>query len=83
MTATPRIATGRLRDQAKLHDLELASMDDEEQFGPDFHVLTFGEAIARDLLSDYRVVIVGVTEEYVKSRIDERQLWSGRGDSNP
>jgi superfamily II DNA or RNA helicase len=81
MTATPRIATDRLRDEAKLHDLELASMDDEEQFGPDFHVLTFGEAIAGDLLSDYRVVIVGITEEDVKSRIDERQLleWEASG----
>jgi superfamily II DNA or RNA helicase len=81
MTATPRIASSRIRDEAKLYDLELASMDDEEQFGPDFHVLTFGEAIAGDLLSDYRVVIVGITEDDVKNRIDERKLleWEATG----
>ena len=32
-------------------------------FGPVLHRLTFGEAIERDLLSDYQVVIVGVDDE--------------------
>ena len=49
-------------------------MDVEADFGPDFHVLTFGEAIAGDLLSDYRVVIVGVSEHETKALIDERTL---------
>ena len=31
-------------------------MDDESVFGPVLHRLTFGEAIERDLLSDYQVV---------------------------
>jgi predicted helicase len=55
-------------------DLEIASMDDEEVFGRDFHVLTFGEAIAGDLLSDYRVVILGVSEEDTRALIDSRTL---------
>jgi predicted helicase len=32
------------------------------RFGPVFHRLTFGEAIERDLLSDYQVVVVGVSD---------------------
>ena len=38
-------------------------MDDEEKFGPVLHRLTFGQAIERDLLSDYQVVVVGVDDE--------------------
>ena len=37
-------------------------MDDEAKFGPSLHRLSFGEAIEKDLLSDYQVVVVGVTD---------------------
>ena len=36
--------------------------------------LTFGEAIERDLLTDYQVVIVGVDEPMVKLWIDEQEI---------
>ena len=62
MTATPRYFTGRLRREAGEAQFEVASMDDEEAFGPVFHRLTFGEAIERDLLSDYRVAVVAVDD---------------------
>ncbi len=61
MTATPRYFTQRLRREAGEIDFQVASMDDEAKFGPLFHRLTFGEAIERDLLSDYQVVVVGVS----------------------
>lgn len=54
MTATPRVFTG---------DDESVSMDQEEDFGPVFHELKFSEAVALDLLSDYRVAIVLVTND--------------------
>ncbi|BDX35299.1 hypothetical protein TUM20985_58460 [Mycobacterium antarcticum] len=62
MTATPRYFTGRVLKAAKDGDYEVASMDDEEKFGPVFHRLPFGEAIKRDLLTDYRVAVVGVDD---------------------
>jgi predicted helicase len=64
MTATPRFYTPRLRREAGELDVEVASMDDDPKgpFGPVLHQLTFGEAIERDLLSDYQVVVVGVTD---------------------
>lgn len=61
MTATPRYFTGRLKEAASDADWEVASMDDEAKFGPVSHRLTFAQAIEQDLLSDYRVVVVGVT----------------------
>jgi predicted helicase len=41
-------------------------MDDESTFGPVLHRLTFGDAIERDLLSDYQVVVVGVDNETLR-----------------
>lgn len=62
MTATPRFFTGRVLREAHEADFEVASMDDESRFGPVFHRLGFAEAIRRELLSDYQVVIVGVDD---------------------
>jgi superfamily II DNA or RNA helicase len=74
MTATPRFFTGRVLRAAEEADLEVASMDDEEHYGQVFHRLTFGEAISRDLLSDYRVVIVGVDDPMVATMAQEGRL---------
>jgi predicted helicase len=64
MTATPRYYTGRVLKAAQGADLEVASMDDEAKFGTVFHRLTFGEAIKRELLTDYQVVVGGVDDAY-------------------
>jgi superfamily II DNA or RNA helicase len=60
MTATPRIYSAHVRKAAKEAGYEFASMDDEENFGKVFHRLSFHEAIERNLLTDYRVAIIGV-----------------------
>jgi len=62
MTATPRFFTGRVVREAKEAEFEVASMDNESRFGPVFHRLGFAEAIARELLTDYQVAVVGVTD---------------------
>jgi predicted helicase len=62
MTATPRYFTGQIRHEAREADFEIASMDDAAVFGPVFHRLGFAEAIKRELLTDYRVVVVGVDD---------------------
>ncbi len=65
-TATPRIASGSLKRAAADYDLEVSSMDDEAVFGKVLHRLTFGEAIQRDLLSDYQVVVMFADDEEVR-----------------
>jgi superfamily II DNA or RNA helicase len=62
MTATPRYFTGRVLKAAEEAEFEYASMDDEAKFGKVFHRLSFGEAIKRNLLTDYQVAIVGVDD---------------------
>ncbi|MBO0728377.1 MAG: Helicase associated domain protein [Acidimicrobiaceae bacterium] len=73
MTATPRYYTERVRSEAGELGVDVASMDDETVFGPVLHRLTFGEAIDRDLLSDYQVVVVGVNDEMYRT-------WAKRGE---
>ncbi|WP_280304994.1 DEAD/DEAH box helicase [Nocardia abscessus] len=63
MTATPRYFTGELVKDAQQADFETASMDDPTKFGPVFHELGFDEAITGGLLTDYRVVVVGVDDQ--------------------
>jgi predicted helicase len=63
MTATPRIYNDATKTKAGEREAVLYSMDDEALFGPEFYRLSFGKAVARDLLSEYKVLIVAVDEE--------------------
>ena len=63
MTATPRLYTEGARAKAAHHDIEVFSMDDPEIYGPELHRLPFSKAVEHDLLSDYRVVILTLTED--------------------
>lgn len=76
MTATPRVYSTLIRTRAEDRGVEVTSMDDEAVFGPVFHRLSFGKAIQSELLSDYRVVIVGVSDEQVQRLIQEREMLS-------
>ncbi len=57
MTATPRIYDDSSKAKAGQANALLASMDDETIFGAELHRLGFGEAVAKDLLSDYKVLV--------------------------
>lgn len=74
MTATPRFYTGRVREAADDDGIEVASMDDEDVYGPELHRLGFAEAVHQGLLSDYRVVIVGTSDETYQDWIQRRRL---------
>jgi predicted helicase len=74
MTATPRVYGEAVKAKADQAEALLASMDDERLYGPEFHRLMFGEAVAQGLLSDYRVVTLSVSEEYVADKLADNQL---------
>jgi len=65
MTATPRIYMDSAKSKAKEAEAELCSMDDEAFFGREFHRLNFGDAIAQELLTDYKVMVLAVDEKFV------------------
>ena len=67
MTATPRLYTEGAKSKAAHHNVEVFSMDDPETYGPEFHRLPFSKAVEQGLLSDYKVVVLAVSEEHVDS----------------
>lgn len=69
MTATPRIFSDNVKKKANDVNAELCSMDDESKYGKTFHNLTFSDAVAQSLLTDYKVLVLAVDEEYVKREL--------------
>lgn len=69
MTATPRIYGDSAKATAERDDVILCSMDDEELYGQRLYVLTFSEAVKRDLLVDYKVLVLSVEEGHVSRRL--------------
>jgi predicted helicase len=77
MTATPRIFADPSKQKAKEKDAELYSMDDESKYGSVFYRIGFGEAVRRDLLTDYRVLLVAVNEDKMPSVTNAYQAELG------
>lgn len=67
MTATPRIYSDGTKAKAKDADAVLCSMDDPAIFGEELHRLGFDEAVGKNLLSDYKVLVLAVDEKYVSA----------------
>ncbi|GAA8642704.1 DEAD/DEAH box helicase family protein [Helicobacter pylori] len=63
MTATPKVYSESSKARAKEGDNIIYSMDDEEVFGEEIYTLNFTRAIALDLLTDYKVMILAVRKE--------------------
>ncbi len=63
MTATPKVYSESSKAKAKEKDNVIYSMDDEEIFGEEIYTLNFERAIALDLLTDYKVIILAVRKE--------------------
>ena len=65
MTATPRLYTEGAKAKAAQHKIDVFSMDDPKTYGPEFHHLPFSRAVEQDLLSDYKVVVLAMSEKGV------------------
>jgi len=79
MTATPRIYDEATRAKADEHSAEITSMDDEDTYGPEFHRLSFGAAVERGLLTDYKVMVLTVDESMVAEPL-QQQLAKDHGE---
>ena len=66
MTATERFYTGSKDD--------IASMDNEEIYGEVFSKMSFKDAIATKLLTDYKIITIDVAKEEIASFIRKNKL---------
>lgn len=69
MTATPRIYSDTAEAQAEKEKAKLYGMNKEEWFGKELFVITFSEAVRRNLLCDYKVIVLAVEESHISRRI--------------
>ena len=79
MTATPRIYGDRIQQIAKIDSYVAYSMDNEDWFGPEFHHLSFGQAIDENLLTDYKVIALTVPEDVVSKVYQRAMVEEGSG----
>ena len=73
-TATPRTYAANVHKAAEERGVEVFGMDDEAVFGKVFYSLPFPKAIQRGLLTDYRVVIIGVDDPTIAEWIKNREI---------
>ena len=69
MTATPRLYKEADQKRARENEAYLCSMDDAELYGQEFYRLGFGEAVDKNLLSDYKVLILNVEPGDVSTEV--------------
>ena len=68
MTATPRIYGTTAKNT---ENVTLCSMDDETLFGKELYVITFSEAVSKELLVDYKVIVLAVEESHISKRLQD------------
>ncbi len=78
MTATSRLYTEGAKVKAARHDREVYSMDDPDTYGPEFHRLPFSNAVEQDLLSDYKVVVLAMSEQDADAALQTYRIAGGK-----
>ncbi|NOS83739.1 MAG: DEAD/DEAH box helicase [Ignavibacteria bacterium] len=71
MTATPRLYNDDSKTKAAQIEAVLCSMDDEKIYGKEIYRIGFGEAVEKDLLSDYKVLILSISEADMPAAVQQ------------
>ncbi len=71
MTATPRLYSDDTKSKAAQVDAVLCSMDDPALYGKEIYRIGFGEAVERDLLTDYKVLILTLSDKDVPPAVQK------------
>ncbi|MDA0779490.1 MAG: DEAD/DEAH box helicase family protein, partial [Bacteroidetes bacterium] len=71
MTATPRLYSDESKSKAAQTDAVLCSMDDIDVYGEEIYRIGFGEAVERDLLADYKVLVLTLSEKDVPQSVQK------------
>ena len=79
MTATPRIYGEGVKKKAAIAAAALFSMDDEAVYGKQLYELSFGKAVALELLSDYKVMITVVNENEMEDLANKYSINEKEG----
>lgn len=72
MTATPRLYSGEAQKKAQEKEVFVWSMDDPEIYGEEIFRIGFGAAVEKQLLSDYKVIVLTLDDTSVDSDLVEK-----------
>ena len=64
-TATPKIYDANAKKKAVENSIVVSSMDDEVKYGKEIFRFGFGTAVAQGYLTDYKVMVLAVSESYI------------------
>lgn len=81
MTATPRLYSDDIKSKAAQVEAELCSMDDTSLFGEEIYRIGFGEAVEKDLLTDYKVLILTLNDKDVPPAV-QKMIADGEHEIN-
>jgi len=69
MTATPRIYSEEMQQKARDNSAVACSMDDPSLYGEEIYRIGFGEAVDKQLLSDYKVIVLTLQEDQLTGEL--------------
>lgn len=81
MTATPRLYDVNTQSKAAQAEATLWSMDNTQYYGDEIYRIGFGEAVQKDLLTDYKVLILTLSENDVPPLI-QNMIRNGETEIN-
>ncbi|MCG2461462.1 DEAD/DEAH box helicase family protein [Flavobacteriaceae bacterium F89] len=81
MTATPRLYDDNTKSKAAEAEAILCSMDDKDLYGEEMYRIGFGEAVERNLLTDYKVLILTLNDNDVPPAV-QRMISDGEHEIN-
>src|SRR5699024_706698 len=70
-TATPRVYGEDARRKAEEKSVIVADMNDLDTYGEEFYRIGFGDAIRNGILTDYKVMVLGVDESVIQRRFQK------------
>ncbi|MFL0364946.1 DEAD/DEAH box helicase [Pseudobacillus sp. 179-B 2D1 NHS] len=70
-TATPRVYGEDAKEKAEEMSVLIADMSDPEIYGEEFYRIGFGDAIRKDILTDYKVMVLAVDEEVIARKFQQ------------
>src|SRR5690606_33683209 len=81
MTATPRLYDDNTKSKAAQAEAILCSMDDKALYGEEMYRIGFGEAVERNLLTVYKVLILTLNDQDVPPAV-QRMIADGEFEIN-
>lgn len=77
MTATPRVLSDSLKSKLSNEEINyIHDMSNPFIFGPEFHRMSFKQAIDKKILVDYKIIVVGISDKEIQQAIKQRKYIS-------